>query len=991
MANETLTKLEELQAQCAILAPVFLEYLRSKGTAINEIEVATALDGITTLPGRYNLGGVEKNVLVPLDLLTLDVRERIEEVKHATVNANVAADNANNAADKANAAADRVDESILDLSREKLAVLEAAQKADESAGRATTAAERANAAADYVDVKLSEVDVAERQRQANEQERQRTETARNTAELSREEAERLREQAKEQWQKYLDNLKDELASYLTAEDLKGYAKTADVTHTLTLQRNGVNVKQYNGTADVTANIEVPTKISELSNDLGFVTSTALGSYVTQNAADAAYVKLDSTAQDIYGDKTFRSNWKIYGGESSHIYNKRFPNSTYKIGGTVTDLHALINSLAFQWYDDVWVIGNIRSLSKPTYGFGIGLVSADGSYVDGYLTITSSSMQFGGNTVLHSGNWSNFITSVGGGNQDLSRYLREYRVAAGTNIDTLSNNAPFIVEVNKPTGTLPSSGMATSWMHLFNWGNVDTSVVNGYGTQMASNYVGAGNLYYRQYNDQKLTAWKTILDSSNYTSYINPANFVKKSGDTMTGNLTVPRININANGSDGYISATAQAVLLLNLAGINMLCLNSERKSVQAADSTKETISCGHPLGRWSNVYSVLGDFSGAVTAKEINIVGTANGNGKISSDSADNIWIQSKGIIPFVINGADKVIRPSTSLGGQIDLGTSAYTWKGIYAATGDFNGASLIVRSKTDDRYTYCNGGSMIVRVPSNNGYAGGLTWTTNDGTKSLGTFGAYWDNKNQKIARFFLGGEYDNPLVTLSPDGNFGIGVGATDALRKLHVKSSQTVPLLVDTTDANENAIFVAMNGTTKSAFGYLINKGTYMWNATAKAYLGISDTGTPFFAGNTLLHTGNIGASLTSYGRYAVAGTWTAYQDFAGGAGNSGSDMRFKVNVKPLQSVLSQLLSLEFISYIWNKQGESQKDTFGLKADQLMGFGGIFRKMVHERNDNEKTKWVEYDRTGVLALKGLQELHQIIKAQQREIEYLKSKVR
>ena len=133
------------------------------------------------------------------------------------------------------------------------------------------------------------------------------------------------------------------------------------------------------------------------------------------------------------------------------------------------------------------------------------------------------------------------------------------------------------------------------------------------------------------------------------------------------------------------------------------------------------------------------------------------------------------------------------------------------------------------------------------------------------------------------------------------------------------------------------------------------------------------------------------SLASCGRYAVAGTWTAYQDFTAGAGNSGSDMRFKEEVKPSINVLSDVLKLEVIDYIWNKEGESKKDTFGLNAYQLEELGGNFAKMVHERPDKEKTKWVEYDRCGVIALKAIQELYKIVEKQQEEINELKSRIK
>ena len=101
------------------------------------------------------------------------------------------------------------------------------------------------------------------------------------------------------------------------------------------------------------------------------------------------------------------------------------------------------------------------------------------------------------------------------------------------------------------------------------------------------------------------------------------------------------------------------------------------------------------------------------------------------------------------------------------------------------------------------------------------------------------------------------------------------------------------------------------------------------------------------------------------------SWSAYQDFTSGAGNSGSDMRFKENVQPVKDVLDQVLGIDVISYTWNKEGEAKRDTFGVNADALKNMGGIFSKMVHERDDETKTKWVEYDRIGVLVLEAFKE--------------------
>ena len=116
------------------------------------------------------------------------------------------------------------------------------------------------------------------------------------------------------------------------------------------------------------------------------------------------------------------------------------------------------------------------------------------------------------------------------------------------------------------------------------------------------------------------------------------------------------------------------------------------------------------------------------------------------------------------------------------------------------------------------------------------------------------------------------------------------------------------------------------------------------------------------------------------------TWTAYQDFTSGAGNSGSDMRFKTNVTKFSDVLDKIMELEIIDYHWNKENE-ERDTFGLNATQIKK---LFPKMWHQRNDDEKTEWLEYDRTGVIALKGLQELNKKLEEKCNRYEKILNKI-
>lgn len=126
------TNQAELEAFCAYAMPVFLERLKAQAIKVGDIELATTLEGITSLPARQLLGGVEKTVLAPLNLLTKEVDANIQACIAATVAANAAASDAN-------AAAKKVTDAILEISQQKQAALDAAASANAAASAANNA------------------------------------------------------------------------------------------------------------------------------------------------------------------------------------------------------------------------------------------------------------------------------------------------------------------------------------------------------------------------------------------------------------------------------------------------------------------------------------------------------------------------------------------------------------------------------------------------------------------------------------------------------------------------------------------------------------------------------------------------------------------------------------------------------------------------------------------------------------------------------------
>lgn len=127
----------ELEAICARLYPVFMEYVRSHSSGTGDIELHNSMEGVDSLPANYSLGGVEKIVRVPLSLLTKEVDAQIAACVDATTAANTAASDAN-------AAAKEVTDAIVEISTQKQAALDAAA----SANAAATAANQSKALCD---------------------------------------------------------------------------------------------------------------------------------------------------------------------------------------------------------------------------------------------------------------------------------------------------------------------------------------------------------------------------------------------------------------------------------------------------------------------------------------------------------------------------------------------------------------------------------------------------------------------------------------------------------------------------------------------------------------------------------------------------------------------------------------------------------------------------------------------------------------------------
>ena len=296
---------------------------------------------------------------------------------------------------------------------------------------------------------------------------------------------------------------------------------------------------------------------------------------------------------------------------------------------------------------------------------------------------------------------------------------------------------------------------------------------------------------------------------------------------------------------------------------------------------------------------------------------------------------------------------------------------------------------------------GQMYVNVP----------WTDNNTTYGLATTSAngLLRQLNGNTSQYMRGdGTWATPPNTtyslVGANGSTGLiknGSSVTNASGYTACPIIRGVPYYKNTTySAATSSSSGLMSASDKSDFDEIradwTNGGVFVHENSSLYNLAIRD-GSPSSKADELamfLDDGTLGNSAVTLNQIALvdkSNVWSVYQDFKAGAGNSGSDMRFKKEVEPVTSISESIAKLDIIQYIWEHPDEERiRNTFGVKADQLLELGGIFATMVHSRGDKYNTKWVEYDRFGVLAIKAIQELLKKLEYCETEIAKLKTKL-
>ena len=202
------------------------------------------------------------------------------------------------------------------------------------------------------------------------------------------------------------------------------------------------------------------------------------------------------------------------------------------------LTSIRNGLRFNWYDTYWYIGNLRGGSTESAGFGV--VDHNNKLV---LRVTPndvraprfmSTVATGLSPLIVSSN-----TLVNNLNADLldgvhlaglsgrEGVMRSWLRGRYTTVNQYFGNGNVVTIDPKPTDDATLSANTT----VLSLGDTPTR-----NTQLAFHY-DTNTIKYRRHDDSNWNDWVVLIHSGNYASY-SDGRYVKKAGDTMTGDLAM---------------------------------------------------------------------------------------------------------------------------------------------------------------------------------------------------------------------------------------------------------------------------------------------------------------------------------------------------------------------------------------------------------------------------------------------------------------------
>ena len=715
------------QAQFKQLVQEVRDQILSESQGVGEVDIVDNLDNIYSLPALKLNDSGDQVVEAPLSLLSAPAEEAAALARAAAYDANTAAKSANSAASSANSATDKTNEAISNAQS-------ATQQAESSANKANTAAQKADEATAQVLSGESERVEAENARQAAETERQSAEEERKSAEEARKLAEQSREEAEASRVSAEESRVTAESERVTAESSRAQAETERVQKESERESAESTRQQNETTRQSNEDTRVQQEQTRQTNEEQRVSA--------ESSRETEYTDLKQRADALIDDNEAAIENANTAAENANAAIANMEN-TYAKKDEIPDVSEFItisvdNLVNYYRKSETYSQEQINSLigSITTINFKV-VDSLPGTGENNLIYLVPSSKQEE-NNVKDEYIWvDNSWELIGSTKIDLSNYYTRDEVnstfALKTELawDTITGK-PVWIGSSKPTYT---------WSEI----NEKPTTLSGYGIKDA--YIKNGTIVLGSNNITPLT-------SSNYSGTLD-SRYVKKSGDTMTGALTVPSLAVSGStatvsgnkvwhaGNDGSGSGLdadlldgLQATAFLRNFNVGNVDFNTLTTSgvYRLFYTTSNGASNGPSGGDWSQMLVMHG---GGDTIAQL-VVGYSTHQVYIRSGNPSNVggggsWSSWYTLARTVDNvySATKLQTPRTIWGQDFD---------GTGNVSGNMTGVGSIVASSANGSYVifpgYAKGESFrLDACTSDNAWtANGIVLLTN-GNIGFGT----------------------------------------------------------------------------------------------------------------------------------------------------------------------------------------------------------------------------------------------------------------
>lgn len=474
-----------------------------------------------------------------------------------------------------------------------------------------------------------------------------------------------------------------------ANSIKSLQTKTDTTNTnVTNLTARVKTNEDNIAALVTKTNTTNTNVSNLSSQ---VSTNAKNIQTNANDISALKTKTDTTNINV-ANNTSRIDSILAGtAEIPSVANAEEAENANKLGGQLpayyakaTDLNNYLPLSGGTLTGKTIVLGTAASASF--WVRGIMGCSTDGSSADAlYLNYNNSQPVYinGTNLVYHSGNIPKASTSAQGivklNNTRTSTSTAEAATAAALKSAYDTVNGALTTHKNDTNIHLTDADriILTKANKFKGYYETETALNSAHPTSEAGDYAivnSTDTMWIWDADKEGGAGWK---DGAGLGSVISVNN--------MTGEVILTKSNIGL----GNVDNTSDANKPVSTAQQNALNL----KVNKAGDTMTGDLTLQSKL--------------------IIQGTNTTNSSRYISSDSADNIFFVTNNVARVVVN--DNIFRPSTSLKGQVNLGTDTNRFKDLYLAgvakiTGVVTTGADINSGASVNATTYLKTGSGVV-----------------------------------------------------------------------------------------------------------------------------------------------------------------------------------------------------------------------------------------------------------------------------------------